>query len=306
MANDHWVPQFLLKNFRCDRPGKIWWYERGKLPRRVGIKSVASEEYYYSIRAIIPGLKKSAVDDLYKVMESQSSRIIPGLLSSTNLTLTDKERATLSQFIAHLYTRSPFARKRLTNVHIATNEVLLKFSALDEKGFKKRAKKAGMKENVQKLRQLILGDQISLRHEDGEHEDFFLHTAFTLGEELKSLISSKEWTLVETGSAKRFITSDNPVFLFPPHDGYRGPLGPKDAVVVLPLSPTKMFLMANCESNAKIANGSAASVDTINHYALRYAHRQVYASFECKEIQEGFDETVLDHNTDIKIVGDLR
>ena len=51
MANDHYVPRFYLKNFAvADKPGRVWCYQRNRRPTLRGVKSVASEEDYYSLK----------------------------------------------------------------------------------------------------------------------------------------------------------------------------------------------------------------------------------------------------------------
>ena len=59
MANDHYVPRFYLKNFAvAGKPGRVWCYQCNRRPSLRGVKSVASEEDYYSLKTLTMHLSK--------------------------------------------------------------------------------------------------------------------------------------------------------------------------------------------------------------------------------------------------------
>ena len=110
MANDHYVPRFYLKNFAvADKPGRVWCYQRNRRPTLRGVKSVASEEDYYSLKE---------ADDAFKQIETDSSPIIKRLITTTKMDLTEDECITTSWFIASLLCRTPWYEKNQIRGHL--------------------------------------------------------------------------------------------------------------------------------------------------------------------------------------------
>ena len=92
MANDHYVPQFYLRNFSPPTtPGRIYSYRRNLRPALVGIRSVASEENYYTMKSNLVGVQKDQVDRLFRDIESGAAPIIDYFLTSPNTRLQPNE-----------------------------------------------------------------------------------------------------------------------------------------------------------------------------------------------------------------------
>src|SRR5208283_4318420 len=105
-AAQHYVPQFILKNFACNPKGTQVWSFNKKTSKifPADIRKAASEKGFYDVE--IDG-EEFSFDPALSQLESYAARIIKIILneeSLENLSLDDK--AVLSYFFAAQYART--------------------------------------------------------------------------------------------------------------------------------------------------------------------------------------------------------
>jgi Protein of unknown function (DUF4238) len=307
MANEHFVPRFFLKNFQA-KPGKIWCYERGIRPSLMGVKSVASEEDYYTLKANIPGIGRGQLDRINQVMETDSAPLITRLLTGSITDLSDDEREKLSIFIACLAGRNPFSHRKLMNLDLTVRKELLKVTAEHREGFEKHARSLGIKddpEHLEELRQNILEFEkhYKVDYEEGtEIDDYFLLQGFDLAFQTAPILRDKHWCLLESNSSRVFVASDNPVALMPDenHPSYTG-VGYLNGVVMLPLSPKRCLMLGNKRAKAELIKTRRESVMIINQCVINAAYKQVYSNLLSNDIRKSFESTQEGHNLRILV-----
>lgn len=180
VKNQHYVPQFLLKNF-SSRDGKfIWAYDKqekyGTKNQERPIRKVASEQFFYD------KIRNSKVDSLeYELqeIENKTAPIIANIIEKKSIKfLSEKDRETLSFFVAIQYLR--------TKGHLHKTKYL--FDIFQEQILQK------------------------INVDVGEIDTKKLWFTFIEDSKLyKSVIMNKVWDLCE--SDKSFFISDNPVVL---------------------------------------------------------------------------------------------
>jgi hypothetical protein len=176
MANDHYVPQFYLREFCIpNKGGELVLYRRNKPPRRIGVSKVASDKDYYSLKSDTPGVDKRVIDKLFTDIETASAPILKKLLTATKIDLSDAEREQLSLFIGCLASRTPFARQGLRNLDSTMNLHLMKMSAGNKTEFYGHMRENGSTETDEQLeefRQHVLGGGMSVEYKP-ESDDYY-------------------------------------------------------------------------------------------------------------------------------------
>lgn len=182
VKNQHYVPQFLLKNF-CSRDRKFIWaydknekyHQRNQIKERV-IKNVASEDFFYDE---IENSENESLEYKLQEIENQTAPIISNILENKSIkSLSVYEREKLSYFIAIQHLR--------TKGHL--NETELFMDMIDEEFFEKT--------NIQ----IEKVDTRKLWFSFIEDAKLFV-----------DIIKNKIWMLCESNSS--FFISDNPVVL---------------------------------------------------------------------------------------------
>ncbi len=306
MANDHYVPQFYLKNFSpSGKKGRIYLYRRKLPPKLAGIKSVASDEDYYTMKADIQGVDKKQVDKFFQQMENASKPIVTKLLTASKMELSSDDREMLSMFVAFLANRTPLTQERLRKMHAAIATGFASHGA-DKEEFIRRAKEngfAGTDEELEQWRQSFIeaDKHIHLEYQPGETDDFFLETALQLGQDSVPVIQNKQWHILESTSSGVFVTSDNPVIL--PRietQSLLSAIGFGRGSVLLAVSPTRCLLMNDSRFDSKVLNVKHEKVIEINEYIIAGAHNAVFANMESPDIEKIFNRTVPGENTNVR------
>jgi hypothetical protein len=314
MANDHYVPQFYLRSFTpSGSPGRIYIYRRNRRPSLVGIRSVASEEDYYTMKSNITGVQKDQVDQLFRNLETGAAPIINHLLSAPNTRLADNDRGILSMFIAFLAFRTPRARANLMRMESEARVQILRILAGHKEFFQQEAKRAGIDpEEAEAARQAVfeLGDDLRVEFYGGESEDYIMRTQLEMADHITDIISRKYRYLLEcTGGY--FLTSDHPVVLAPPknYPAHLG-LGFEPATILLPLSPKRCLLLTNrpiagvklpgclllpfrrfMKNNGTVIKVDEASVEAVNRLIISQAHEAVFSHERLDAVEHAFNQT---------------
>jgi hypothetical protein len=293
MANDHYVPQFYLRNFSPPgEKGQIYVYRRTLPPTLEGISSVASDENYY----------KKHVDKRLKKQEKVSAPIIKKLLTAPKIELTSDERRRLSVFVAFLANRTPFSQERLHKKHSAILESFVEYCSDKDEFFRyERAKGyAGTDDELEQIRQrgMEAEKHSQIEYQPAKTDDRLMEVALELSQDSTPLIQNKQWHILESTV---FVTSDNPVIL--PRIETQlllSALGFGRGSVLLPLSPTRCLLMDDAGYGNGVLNVKREKAIEINEYIIASAHDAVFANVESQDIEKAFNRTVPGENTNVR------
>jgi hypothetical protein len=99
--NQHYIPQFLLRNFSDDNSKKcltLYLIRDNKIVQNTSIKDQASKNFIYG--------KDQVIENIFQNIETNTSIIIDKMLN--NVALIDTEKETLKTFIHFQMNRTPF------------------------------------------------------------------------------------------------------------------------------------------------------------------------------------------------------
>jgi len=232
--NQHYVPQFLLKNFQIvGKKGKesaIFIFDKSTNKEYQGpIKSTASERYFYEVKEY-----SYTIEDKLGEYESVAGEIVRKILEHKSLKrMTRKEKIIISKFIALQILRVPAMR----NSFAAFTDVIdKKFNYFESTGM---SKPTDVEEKI-------------------THCNFILQSVNTFF----PFIYNKDWLLCESTN-EEYIIGDNPVVLNNTFNSARGNLGlaSNGVEIYMPISP-KYCLLLVCSSvrksiSAKLSNPPA-------------------------------------------------
>jgi hypothetical protein len=97
--NQHYVPQFILRNFRSREDDFVWCYDKtNKKVFETNISNIASESYFYDW---IKGNPEHSLESKLSEIESETALIISKILKDSTLsTINHEEKQKLSHFIS--------------------------------------------------------------------------------------------------------------------------------------------------------------------------------------------------------------
>lgn len=219
VKNQHYVPQFLLKNFASRDEAFIWAYdknekynEQNRIKERP-IKKVASEKYFYDKNKNDP---ESSYEYVLQEVENNSATIIAEIIKTKNIKdLSEEERRTLSLFIVTQILRT---KGNLLQSESKTERISKHFE-----------------------------EKWNIKTPDIDSKKVWFST-LQKHEIFKEIIMSKIWMLCESNDS--FLISDNPVTLQNTinTNKIRGTLGIDSSgiEIYLPISPSLTICML-CE-----------------------------------------------------------
>ena len=216
VKNQHYVPQFLLKNFASRDEAFIWAYdkkekysEQNRIKERA-VKKVASEKFFYDMHTNDP---ENSYEYVLEKIENDTARIIAEIIKTKTINdLSEEERGTLSLFIVtqNLRTKGNLVQSESETESISKH--------LDEKW--------------------------NIKTPDIDSKKVWFST-LQKHEIFKEIIMNKIWVLYESNNS--FLISDNPVTLqnVINTNKHRGTLGieSRGIEIYLPLSPSLTICM---------------------------------------------------------------
>lgn len=243
--NQHYVPQFLLKNFQIkEKKGKesaIFIFDKVANKEYQGpIKSTGAERYFYEVKE-----QSYTIEDKLGEYESITGEIIRKILEHKGLKrLTRKEKIIISKFLALQILRVPAMRKSFSGFTEAMEE---KFNYFESLGVPKPT------QNEEKI----------------AHCDFTLSSVNTFF----PFIYNKDWLLCESVS-EEYIIGDNPVVLNNTFNRERGNLGlaSNGVEIYMPISPRYCLLLV-CNSVRKTISEKLSNTSAVNPEAKFHAAR---------------------------------
>jgi hypothetical protein len=215
-TNQHYVPQFLLRNFAADSGKQIFVFDKvNERSFSNAIKRVASAKAFYDCE--VEGAPHS-IDPLITKLETVSSRIISTIVAARSLrVLSDTGRKMVALFATVQMLRTEAPRKELKamidDVYAATKSI------------------GGDPDKAEGFE--------FLNEEQTRAES--ITSLFTLAGDLMPYFLNKSWILLGTTREHPFYTSDNPVTRFNRNqDRTRSTLGLRSLgiEIYLPLSST--------------------------------------------------------------------
>lgn len=196
--NQHYVPQFILRNFVSGKKKHIHVYDKIESKTfNLKVSNIASENYFYDIdRAGI----KSSLEPSLTEMEDKASRVIENILVKKNIQfLTEEDKSLLAFFTALQFTRTRRHKENYFYFHRQLEE---------------HVKKSGHRLDQVKGYEPINEDRAKELHFQSITEDV---------PEFSDFISAKDLLLFEAPQSSLFYISDHPVNLH--NDNDFGPYG---------------------------------------------------------------------------------
>lgn len=257
--NQHYVPQFLLKNFSSQGEKFIWAYDKNEKHsvhnqiKERPIKKVASEEYFYDQ---FKSNKIGSYEYALQQTEDATAPVIANLIKSKNIKdLSEEERRTLSFFVTLQYLR--------TKGQLLQTEILMN-------NFSKQ-----------------LEEKAKIKIPDDDPRRIW----FSMLEQSKSfykILMNKVWMLCESNNS--FLISDNPVTLQNTTDTskIKGTLGLDSfgIEIYLPISPS-LTLCLFCEKLFKNSDYNKnyipnltcrpENIENINSLQIAFSQRFIFS-----------------------------
>ena len=230
----HYVPQFLLRNFKIikkrDKESSIFIFDKRTIKEyQAAIKSTATGRHFYEVKD-----KNFTIEDKLGEYECLAGPIVCKIIENKNIkSLTKKEKSIITKFICLQLLRVPAMRNSLIDLTEAFEQ---QFNFFENSGISKPT------EEDEKI----------------THCDFILNNVDTFF----PFVYSKDWVLCESNNAD-YIIGDNPVVLNNTINEGRGGLGiaTKGVEIYMPLSP-KYCLLLVCNSVRKNIEEKLANLPT--------------------------------------------
>ena len=264
----HYIPRMYLQAWHDPREDQlvIWVYKQGSQPRRKGRKGVGAADGFYVSE--MPGEENTTELALAKI-ESDAAVSLRKLRDG-DIVLTQKERAEFSTFLAITSLRTKAAREHIDSVYLARFRQRL--AKLLREG-KIHAEEEGVAAEVASGKKQLI--QTS--------KGWSIKTAFQEALKLDPLLGRVPWGLLKAPDGEAFITSDNPLRLWFEHARLQR--------FAFPISP-RFLLMGDVSNRGDgQADVSRDRVADCNIQQVEGAHKEVYASFCCDDLQELLDES---------------
>lgn len=213
--NQHYVPQFILKNFTVGKKPQIWVFDKKTGKKfKTNIKNVASETKFYdfSLKDLDLTIEPALAD-----VEEEASKLINRIVKEEEIShLNDNDKIFISHFLALQFTR--------------TKQHRLRFQDLIEKMSEEICKRGWTPENIQGYKELT-------------ENDLKIHGIKSIfdSHELAPHFFAKSWLLFQTTKKHPLYISDNPITLQNMNDyGFYGNIGlaVKGIEIYFPISKT--------------------------------------------------------------------
>lgn len=281
---DHYVPQFLLKNFKIGITGEIYYCEvESGFIDKDGISNVAGEIDYDV------GKSKGEPSDFVnkkifgELLEQKTSWIIKRLNENTVPDLTYLEESTLVVFIAHQITRVPAFRELLLHFFsVGFSESLIKF---DDFGNKNALRDEVVLNKIGISYAQLMGTIPKIGIGGGKPQ--LILVSLQIATEIAEKIYKKgnlHILEVPVGSSDEFVISDNPVVFL---DFKRmkileivpwWEIGTKDFWIFIPISPKKgIFYTHQKKKDGPVENNNNDLVQLFNFGQYLNSSKKVFA-----------------------------
>lgn len=119
----HYVPQFLLRNFGNGKKDQLWVYDKtSDRAFPTNTKNIASESRFYDFEV---GGEPSTLEPFLSKLEGKAKAVIDSILDADSLTgVTDEGKAVLAAFLSVQLARTRTFRKSGTRSHACYENIL--------------------------------------------------------------------------------------------------------------------------------------------------------------------------------------
>ena len=303
MARDHYVPQFLLRNFHIPgKAGLIYSYRRNRRPREMSIRKVAQEEDYYDIKSDDPSMNKDMIDKLLFMSEDTAAPILNRLRTGSLQGLSNDEVANLSWFVGLLACRTPAVRETIASINTGISrrefKKMLRTETEFEEILKRHPDMSG--ETLGEVRRAFLaGDIVMDLKRGGQTEDFLMGQQLQFAKNVVDFLQNRDWILGETTCSLSFLISDNPVVQMPVHGHPRDMgWGVANGHILFPITPKRALLFVispesrdGLRLRQNIMPMRRAKMPELQFYIITQCRSAVYSHVLSKEFQRVLDST---------------
>lgn len=288
----HTIPRFYLEQFanpnkRKGKPGKVWTYEKGKVPQLRGTDAQGYENGYFAFVQPDGKLDESFEAKLAELEARCNDTLVCAKSKLFDLSLLI-HRTTLAFYMGLLFARSTSRRKFSAGnfakiqgpfAQLEFNEDYVRDTATHF------SEATGETVTADGIRQLIRNQAARFSTKE-EINNSFIQDLLIHAETLKTELVPKAWQVWEAPSGSEFVTSDNPVVTFirlaedlwHPGHGYRKP----NVAVAFPLAPTACLTVGITGPDSLKVD--AAKVTRVNEIVIRSCDRFVYSKTRSQEI----------------------
>lgn len=264
VKKQHYVPQFLLKNFTNEK-GLVWFYDkRLRKVQEKGVGGVAYEEYFYDKG---PGQKEGSFEYIFQRAETDAAPVIQKIIETKNLAgLSLDEKVTMGLFTALQLQRTK--------------------TAVSEQEYLNKQFMDGISSWMKEVNPEIEIGKTPVR-------DLWF-SSFEYTHEFGTILVNKSWMLFE--SNEKFYCSDHPVvkqnIAQKDKAEYRGVLGLNSDGIEIYFSLTPSLILGICceRTYSQFENFrfqcDSGNVENFNSLQVRYADRFIFAKSNYFELVE--------------------
>ncbi|WP_404970961.1 DUF4238 domain-containing protein [Vibrio campbellii] len=223
--NQHYVPQFILKNFSNGNKDQVYVFDKaGDKTFRSNVRNVASENGFYNFQV---DDEEHSLEPLLCDIEAKSALIINRIIESESLShLTKEDKSILSHFMAIQFVRTKDYREHYKDGAIKLLEAL---------------KVRGFTDDVLEYHEFNIPS-------DDDIKEFGLQ-AILDAPRIAPFFYKKDWTIQKAPNEAKLYISDHPISMnnFYPATGIRSNLGLAVEGIQLnfPISP-KLSIGMHC------------------------------------------------------------
>lgn len=243
-VNQHWVPQFYLREFaipetRVAKEAYVWIFSRNEddgIEKKTNIRNICAKRYLYSPRSD-SGERDYEVDGMLNDLETILSQMWMDIAWDYVNLADDALRKAVSLFVASMYMRHPRNQDNGKWLHAQIVDM-----------FEKAPKNTGGIPNIESLIYKnkeyeidISGWESFKSWNNDDHHGFFNQMILAQSMHIAEILMKKRWS-VGLIDAEYLITSDKPVSVQHQSRQIFG-IGTLGAIITFPLSPTRILIM---------------------------------------------------------------
>lgn len=278
-ANQHFVPQFYLRNF-TDQNNELHIFntrDRRRMRPR-GSKAVCQDTFFYAVETGIEDALSQEIEEYFqKHIEDPLALEIPLIIEKIEhfKQLTEKDKYTLAIFMNNMWLRGPAMRNMLNR----TGEEMIKH--VNRRRYDHPSAQADIDETITELGitmneseksdflEMMKTEDYRVNFSNAQHLEFMLNTEHLRG--FTNLFFGQYWTIYINKSQRQFVTSDNPItVIIPKRTSFYGATF-LERTHLFPLTPTILIetTFPNNEGGKKIKrkmlyNNDENIVDNLN------------------------------------------
>ena len=215
--NQHYVPQFYLRNFSSNERSIVLYRIKSKRPpvRNAAIKNICSEDYFYD--------RDNSIEAALSQREDDWSAVLKEIIEQKQIRqLTDK--TSLQEFVSYQYTRT---RGLLNHVSSMVQKLLLYIFFQDKV----------LQANDEKTQKEVVIEEIQKFAKEYAKDSITPAWLLTMTDDMTKGISDLRITILDNQTSKNFITSDTPVIMINPFSADQVGFWVVGIVMIVPVSP---------------------------------------------------------------------